>query len=71
MLKLGLPHRGILRMEGMLPTLDWVLGRPPPSDWDVLREGKYHPYQNGVPASEVCFSSIRQASAGGIHISYI
>lgn len=26
MLKSGLTHWGILRMEVMLPTLDWVLG---------------------------------------------
>lgn len=31
----------------------------------------YHPYQNGVPANEVCFSSMRQTSAGGLHSSYI
>lgn len=70
MLKSGLPHWGIQRMEVMLPISDWVLG-------GLLHQvgssegGVYHPYQNGVPASEVCFSSTRQTSAGGSHSSCI
>ena len=43
----------------MLPTLDRLLGVVS-SIRLGSREGEdYHPYQNGLPASEACFSPIR------------